>query len=499
MSTVVGTPVSRVDGLLKVTGRAEYAAEFHPEGLVYAALAESTIPAGIMRHIDVSRAERAPGVLLVLTHHNAPKLPNKPFEQRPAVEPVSGEPLRPLQDAEIRFCGQPIAMVLAKTQAQAEFGATLVRATYDRSPETLTTFELHRSRPTSEAAEKKGRGPETRQGDPDSALAEAPFRVNSRCSLPREHHNAMEPHATIAKWEGGELTVWDKTQWVYNVQSEMARVFGISIDSVRVINPFVGGAFGSALRTWPHVGFSSDGRERSQAARAIGTFPKATLLLHGISASDRTTGYPKLDLDGHLTALIHEVVGQTSTYEEFAEATLDPAEMTYSAANRRTSYKLVQMHTNTPCPMRGPGHVTGLLAQEIAMDELAAKLGIDPIELRIRNYAERSPKDDLPWSSNQLRNCYRVGSERFGWHRRNPEPRSMRRGRDLVGMGMAAAINVAPRYPTQALATVFSNGDVLVRCATSDMGPGTLHFRYASRSRHLAIAFGASSFRTRRF
>ena len=473
MSTLIGSPVNRVDGLSKVTGRAKYAAEFHPDGLVYAALAESTISGGTIRHIETAAAERAPGVLLVLTHSNAPKLPYKAFEQRPAVEPVSGEPLRALQDAEIKFCGQPIAIVVAKKRAQAEYAASLVRASYDRLPGLLTTFDLHRSQPTSEAAEKKGRGSETRKGDPDTVLATAPFRVDSHCSLPREHHNPMEPHATIAQWESGKLTVWDKTQWVYNVRSEMARIFGIPADCVHVINPFVGGAFGSGLRAWTHVTLTV------MAAREVKRPVRLELsrrqLYYSTGFRPRTDQRVALgsDAEGHLTALIHQAVGQTSTYEEFAEATLDPAEVTYAAPNRRTSYRLVPMHTNTPCPMRGPGHATGLLAQEIAMDELAAKLKIDPLGLRLRNYAERSPKDNLPWSSNQLRECYRMGAERFGWNKRNPEPRSMRSGRDLVGFGMAAAINVAPRYAAEASATVLSNGDVVVRCATSDMGPGT--------------------------
>ena len=473
MSPSIGSPVIRVDGLSKVNGRAKYAAEFHPEGLVYAALAEGTISAGTIQHIEAAAAEGAPGVLLVLTHSNAPKLPYIPFEQRPAVEPVSGEPLRALQDAEVKFCGQPIAIVVAKKQAQAEYAASLVRASYDGLPRPLTTFDLHRSQPTSKAAEKKGRGPETRKGDPDAALATAPFRVDSNCSLAREHHNPMEPHATIAQWEGGKLTVWGKTQWVYNVQSEMARIFGIPANSVRVINPFVGGAFGSGLRAWTHVTLAA------MAAREVKRPVRLELsrrqLYYSTGFRPRTEQQVALgsDSQGHLTALIHQAVGQTSTYEEFAEATLDPAEVTYAAPNRRTSYRLVPMHTNTPCPMRGPGHATGLLAQEIAMDELAAKLKIDPIELRLRNYAERSPKDNLPWSSNQLRECYRMGAERFGWNKRTPEPRSMRSGRDLVGLGMAAAINAAPRYPAEASATVLSNGDVVVRCATSDMGPGT--------------------------
>ncbi len=179
------------------------------------------------------------------------------------------------------------------------------------------------------------------------------------------------------------------------------------------------------------------------------------------------------DRDGRLQSLIQEAVAQTSTYEEFADATLDVPASTYASENRRTKYSLIPMHTNTPTPMRGPGHATGLIAQEIAMDELAATLEIDPIELRLRNFAERNPRKDLPWSSNGLRECYRLGAERFGWSTRNPKPRSMRNGRNLVGMGMATAMNPAPRYPSKASATLFANGTAVVRSATSDMGPGT--------------------------
>ena len=472
MSSLIGKPVSRVDGPLKVTGRATYAAEFHPEGLVYAAMSESTIAAGTITEIDTASAERAPGVLLILTHKNAPQLPYKPFAQRPAVEPVAGEPLRALQDAEVKYCGQPIALVVATTQAQAHYAASLIRSTYHPAP-SLTDFDPARAQPTSEAADKRGRGPETKDGDADGALRSAAVRVEAGCTLPREHHNAMEPHATVAQWNGDTLTVWDKTQWVYNVRSEMARIFGIPLESVRVMNPFVGGAFGSGLRTWTHVTLAAMASREVKRPVRLELTRRQLYYSTGFRPHTQQRVALGSDAAGQLTASIHEAIGQTSTYEEFAEATLDPAQVTYAAANRRTSYRLVRMHTNTPCPMRGPGHATGLLAQEIAMDELAAKLGMDPVELRLRNFAERSPKKDLPWSSNQLRACYRLGAERFGWSRRNLKAGSMRSGHNLVGMGMATAINTSPRYPAQASATVKADGNVVVRCATSDMGPGT--------------------------
>ncbi len=486
MTATIGTPVSRVDGPAKVTGHAPYAAEFAPTGLAYAAIVESTIPAGRVTAMDTTAAARAPGVILVLTHRNAPTLPYQPAKERPAVEPVSGDQLRVFQDAEVMFSGQPIGLVVAETQAQAEYAASLVRVAYDRDTAPLTRFDPARSRPTSEAAEKKGRGPETTQGDPDGAFAAAAVRVEGTYVQPREHHNAMEPHATVALWEGDHLTLWSKTQWVDNERDEIARVFGIPAESVRVINPFVGGAFGSALRTWPHVTLAALGAR--QAGRPVRLELTRRQLYQSVGFRPHTEQRVALgaDRDGQLAALIQEAVGQTSTYEEFAEATLDVPAVTYACPNRRTRYRLVEMHTNSPCPMRGPGHATGLLAQEIAMDELAAALGMDPAEVRLRNYAERDPKKDLPWSSKALRACYRMGAERFGWSKRTPEPRSMRAGRDLVGLGMATAINPAPRYPAQASATLFVDGTAVVRSATSDMGPGV----YTSMTQIAADALG---------
>ncbi len=471
--SLIGQSISRTDGRLKVTGRAQYAAEFAPAGVAYAAIVESTIPAGRIIGMDTLAAEQTPGVLLVLTHQNADKLPYLPARERPAVDPVSGEQLRVLQDADVKFSGQAIGLVVAETQAQARYAASLVRVTYQRDPTPITHFDPARGRPTSEAAAKKGRGPATKQGDADGTFATAAVRVDQTYVQPREHHNAMEPHATVAHWEGDHLTLWSKTQWVGNERDAIALIFGISSEQVRVINPFVGGAFGSALRTWPHVPLAALGARR--IGRPVQLELTRRQLFQSVGFRPRTEQRVALgaDRDGHLEALIQEAVGQTSTYEEFAEATLDVPAVTYACPNQRTSYRLVEMHTNTPCPMRGPGHVTGLFAQEMAMDELAETLNMDPLELRLRNYAERDFKKDLPWSSKTLRECYRLGAERFGWSQRTREPRSMRAGRDLRGMGMATALNPAPRYATEAAATLFADGTVVVRSATSDMGPGT--------------------------
>jgi xanthine dehydrogenase YagR molybdenum-binding subunit len=320
----------------------------------------------------------------------------------------------------------------------------------------------------------------------DAAFAAAPVKVEAIYTQPREHHNAIEPHATIAVWDSDFLTLYDKTQWVDNDRKEIAHVFGIPEESIRVVSPFVGGAFGSGLRTWPHVTVAV------LAAKVVGRPVRVELtrreLYTSVGFRPHTEQRVALgaEQDGTLTAIIQEAWGQVSEYEEYAEVTLDPARNTYACPNVRTRYRLVEMNTNSPCPMRGPGVATGLLAHETAMDELAVALGMDPIALRLKNYAEKDQHKDLPWSSKELRECYRVGAERFGWAQRNPEPRSMREDGQLVGYGMATAAYPSHRSKASAKVTLFSDGTALVRSAASDMGPGT----YTSITQVAADALG---------
>ncbi len=308
MTSMIGLPVARVDGLDKVTGRAKYAAEFAPEGLVYAALVESTIAAGTIKSMDTAAAEHSPGVLLVLTHRNAPKLAYLPATERPAVEPVAGEALRVLQDAKILFSGQAIGVVVAKSQSQAEYAASLVQVTYDVASDPVTRFDLSKAQPASAAAEKKGRGPESRRGDADGALTNTAFKVDQTYTQPREHHNAMEPHATVALWRENSLTLWDKTQWVYNDADEIARVFGIPATSVCVINPYIGGAFGSALRTWPHVTLAA--LAARQVKRPVRLELSRRQLYYSVGFRPRAEQRVQLGAgtDGRLQALIQEAL-----------------------------------------------------------------------------------------------------------------------------------------------------------------------------------------------
>ena len=381
MSGSIGRPVSRVDGPAKVTGAARYAAEFAPVDVLHVALVGSTVPKGRIAALDTRAAQKAAGVRAVITHLNAPRLPYRPFDERPEVDPSVGEPLRVFQGPEVRFSGQPIAAVVADTLAQARHAAALVGVTYAAQAAT-TTFEGGRRR-----APKAGGG-ETRRGAAVQALGNAAVTVDAVYVHPREHHNAMEPHATVALWEGERLTLWDKTQWVNNDAVEIAHVFGLPDDHVRVICPYVGGAFGSGLRTWPHVTIAA------LAARLVGRPVRVELTRRELytSVGFRPHTEQRVALgarrDGRLTALIHEATAQTSAYEEHTEETLSPARVTYACPNVLTRARVVELDTNTPTHMRAPGAASGLFALECAMDELAVALDMDPLELRLANYAE---------------------------------------------------------------------------------------------------------------
>ncbi len=474
----VGTPVSRVDGRLKVTGAARYAAETPLPNLAHGVLVLSTVASGKVTALDTAEAERAPGVIAVLSHRNAARLHSQePEDRRPVVDPDVGEPLPPLQDDVVRYHGQPIALVVADTFERATHAAALVRARYEEWPAVLD-FAAAAANAFPPAAPKGGdrgpkRPPDYQRGDPERAYAAADVRLEATYTHAAEHHNPMEMHATVAAWDGPKLTLHDKTQWVDNVQEQVARAFGMAREDVRVLSPFVGGAFGSALRVWPHVLIAA------LAARHVGRPVKVVLTraqqytVPGFRP--RTTQKVALGArrDGTLTALIHEGAAQTSVYEEYTESLLSAARYLYACPNVVTRYRLAAMHVNTPASMRAPGEASGVFALECAMDELAVALGIDPLELRLRNHADADPRSGLPWSSKSLRECYHSAACRFGWERRNPTPGSMRDGGMLVGYGMATATWPTHRMAATVTVRLTDDGTAGVVTAASDIGPGT--------------------------
>ena len=468
----IGQPVSRVDGQLEVTGRAIYAAEVNLPGQAHGAILRSTIPSGRIASIDSAAAERAPGVIAVLTHRNAPKLPYR--EHKGMVDPEVGERLHVLQDDRVTHQGQPIALVVANTLEQASHAAALVRVTY--APETGVT-DISRVNPVRPTQQKTDQGekrpPEVWRGDPEGALAGAEIKVDQSYVIPREHHNPIELHATVAAWEGDRLTLWDKTQWVHNTAEEIGAVFGIPAENIRVVSPFVGGAFGSALRTWPHVTLAALGGR--VAGRPVKVMLSRREMYYAVGYRPHTIQRVALGAsrDGRLTALVHEGTQETSTYEEYSEALVNASRFLHSCPNVHTAQRLAPMNVNTPTYMRAPGEASGVFALESAMDELAVALGIDPVELRLRNEPERDEYKNLPFSSRSTRECYRVAAERFGWSRRNPQPRSMRDGRWLIGWGIAAATYPMNYAPASAIARLLPDGSAEVASAASDMGPGT--------------------------
>ena len=382
MTAFIGQPVSRVDGRRKVTGGATYAAEFEVPGVAHAVIVRSTVANGRVASIDTAAAEQAPGVIAVVTHRNAPQLAYRPHKAAP--DPRIGERLHVLQDDRVNHQGQPIALVIAERLEQAHHAATLVRVAY--APETGITDVGHVEPvlPTQEQTDQgTARPPETGRGDPEAALTAAEVKIDQIYVIPRENHNPIEMHATIAAWEGDRLTLWDKTQWVHNVAAEIAAVFGISAENIRVISPFVGGAFGSGLRTWPHVTLAALGAR--VAGRPVKLMLSRREMYYGVGYRPHTVQRVALGAsrDGRLAAISHDGYQETSTYEEFSEALLNASRFLHSCPSVYTRHRLARLNVHTPTFMRAPGEASGVFALESAMDELAVALSIDPVELRL--------------------------------------------------------------------------------------------------------------------
>lgn len=468
-TNVIGKPLPRIDGRAKVTGGALYAADFNQKDQAYAVIAGATAGLGRITGIDSAPLLQMPGVIAVISHLNAARLaynPHKGF-----IDPETGERLHMLQDDRVRFYGQPIAIVVADTLDQAEFAAAALRVTYaSESP------VVDPSDPKAQAINPGDAGrveADKARGDAEASLASAPVKVDAVYDIARENHNPMELHATVAAWSGDKLTLWSKSQFVVNEQAEIAAVFGIPAENVQVICPFIGGAFGSALRTWPHVTLAA------MAARHVGRPVKLALTRKQMffTTGHRPRTIQRVALgaepDGKLTSLIHEGKAETSRYEQFTEALTSISSFLYSCPNVAIRYRLVPLDASTPTYMRAPGEASGVYAVECAMDELSYALNIDPIALRRRNEPEIDEGENKPFSSRSLMKCWEVGAERFGWPRRDPRPGSMRDGRLLIGMGVAAATYPSVQAPASARVRLLGDGSAEVEAAASDMGPGT--------------------------
>lgn len=472
-STVqLGRAVSRVDGPLKVRGQARYAAEFSAPGLVHGWVVSSAITRGRITKIEASAALGLKGVLHVFTHENRPALPWFDRSYRDQDAP-SGSPLRPLYDDQIHYSGQPVALVVAESLELARYAATLVRIEYEESAH-ATDLRAQRESAYTPGLEKIGYEPPPKpRGDADKALAGAAVRIEAEYSSPIEHHNPIELHAATAIWnEDGSLTVYDKTQGVLNSQSYLSRALGVPKDKVRVLSHFVGGAFGSGLRPQYQLFLAVlAARELGRPVRVVLTRPQ--MFTFGYRPQTLQRVALGAEADGRLVALVHEAVGETSRIEEYVETVVNWSGALYSTQSARFGHKIARLDVPTPTDMRAPGAVLGVFAIECAMDELAQALNLDPIELRLRNYAERDQNKDRPFSSKELRACFEQGAEKFGWARRSPAPRSMRDGTELLGWGLATGVWEAMQMPARARAILDLDGRLRVGSATSDIGTGT--------------------------
>ena len=456
----VGAPLARVEAREKVTGAALYAYEHPREDVAYAWIVPAAIARGKIRAIDAGGALSAPGVLAVLTYENAPRL-----------QPVKDGELAVLQSSDVAYRGQVVALAVAESLESAREAAALVRIDYDQQPHDVLLRHGHPKLYRPEVVNPSF-PPDTARGDFDGAFDAAEVRVDATYTTPAQHNNPMEPHATLAVWEHGALTLYDSTQGAPAARDAIARVLGLDREHVRVISPHVGGGFGSKGSPRPSAVLAAIAAQVTGRPVKLAVTRRQMFAITGY----RTPTIQRLRLgagaDGRLTAIAHDVEEQTSTVREFAEQTATPTRVMYAAPNRRTTHRLAALDVSTPSWMRAPGECPGMYALESAMDELAVACGLDPIELRLRNEPAAAPEDDTPFSSRNLVACLREGAARFGWAGRDPAPGARREGRFLAGTGVAASTYPVYRGPARALARATGGGRYSVGIGAADIGTG---------------------------
>jgi xanthine dehydrogenase YagR molybdenum-binding subunit len=458
---VVGAGIDRVDAPLKVTGSAHYPNDFSLPGMVHAALVGSTMAAGHIRNFDLTLAQAAPGVLAVITHLNAPELEQGPMTL------LGGSPPTPMQDDRVLHYGQHIAVVVAETAEQARHAASLVRVEYEAGKAVLAIDD-----PRAQIIENPW-GLDTERGDVAAGFAQADVVVEDTYTTPDNTNNPLGLMTTLASWQGDTLTVHDSTQWPHNVRTTLATIFKVPESGIRVLAPFVGGGFGAGLRVWSHVILTVlAARQVRRPVKLVLTRPEMFT-----SVGHRPNSVQQIKIgatrNGDLVALEHHGISSVAMEDDDYEPVSFGSAVSYACPNVLTRDR--QARLNIPCPgsMRAPAEGQGNFALESAIDDLAHAIGMDPLEFRLRNYAEDHPLSGLPWSSKALRECYLQGAERFGWLRRTPEPGSMRDGRWLVGYGLAGVSYPFYQVPCQARASLRRDGSAYVRSAATDIGTGT--------------------------
>ena len=462
----IGQPLTRREGVLKVKGEARFAADNHPPGMLHAVLAVSQIARGRVTFLDVEAARRHPGVVEVMTSANRPPLAEDPDAK---TNPFMFR-LDLLQNDQVRYANQPIAVVIAETLEAATEGATLLAPRYEVLP---ARIGLDAGEAFVPPAVGVGNPSEMRRGDVEAGLASATRRIEATYETPTQYHNAMEPHAIVAAWDGDNLSIDTPSQGLAMAQGRLAGIFGISPDKIHIRSPYLGGGFGSkGLMSGPQV-------LGILAARLVGKPVKLVLRREhmygpvGHRSASRQRLRIGLDADGLLTAIDHHAKVATSSFDDFYEPAANASHTLYASPAIATSHEAVRVDTGTPLFMRAPGEATGSIALESAIDEAAWACGMDPLAFRIKNYAEVEPISGRPFSSKALRQCYAQGAERFGWATRPLKPRQMRDGAGLlVGWGMGTATFPALMFAAEARATLRGDGSGMMEIGAHDMGQG---------------------------
>ena len=471
----IGQPISRLEGHLKVTGSAKYAGEYQAEDLLYGYVVNSKITKGKIKSIDTSEAKKMAGVVEIFTHENKPSTAWFDFKYADMDAPP-GIVFKPLNDNDIKYNGQPIGLVVADTFEMARYAATKIKIIYEEKTfetDLKTNFEKSRD-PKKGLASMLKPPPPKPTGDFNKEYENSHIKIDSQFSHGTEHHNPMEMYASTVIYEGKDkLKIYDKTQGTINSQMYVANVFGLKMKNVQVISPFVGGGFGSGLRP-QHQLFMAVMASLALKRNVRVTLDRAQMYM--IGHRPPTLQHTKFGADetGKVNAIYHKAIGETSRFEDYVEIVVNWANMLYPAENTLLEHQIVPLDVYTPLDMRAPGGSTGMHAIEVAMDEIAYHLKIDPVELRLINYSEIDKSSDKEYSSKQLKECFLQGAEKFGWNERNSEPRSMKRGNKLVGYGMATGIWDANRLFGRAEAIMTPDGKVEIKSAVTDIGTGTL-------------------------
>ncbi|SNR34038.1 xanthine dehydrogenase family protein molybdopterin-binding subunit [Hymenobacter mucosus] len=471
----VGQPLDRVDGRAKVTGQARYSAEFNNlPGLVHAVLKTSDVAKGRIQSIDTSAALKEPGVLAILTHQNLPKLAKTPNDAQS--KKAIGAPMGflPLTSDQIHYAGQAVAVVVADTLERAQHAAALVRVNI-AAEKPAASYEDPKAELFDPQKVQDGKTPgHTVRGNPKAAFAASPVQLTHTYVHAINHHNPMEPGATTAHWEAADrLTVYEATQGVTRTQKALSTMLGLAAEQVRVVTKYIGGGFGCKGSSWPHTVLTV------QTAKAVGRPVKLSLtrpqMFTSMGHREDQTQTLKIGAtkDGKLTALIHEKTSTTSPWDDYAEPNSRIINLLYACPTFESSYQLARANVMTSTFMRAPGEAPGSFAIECSMDDLAYQLGIDPLEIRLRNYAEKDPSNGKPWSSKSLKQCYARGAELFGWSKRNPKAGATHDGRLLVGWGMATASYPVHNNQGTARVRLYADGHALVQTGATDLGTGT--------------------------